>query len=41
MVQQINIGSFFRQPSLQSRLERLPNIELGANRVLLFGPERW
>jgi hypothetical protein len=38
---QINIGSFFRQPSLQLRLARMPNIELGVPRVLLYGPERW
>lgn len=41
MVQQINLGSFLRQPSLQQRLGRMPNIELTVPRVLLYGPERW
>jgi hypothetical protein len=41
MVQQISIGSMFAQPSMQTRLNRLPHIEITVLRVLLFGPERW
>jgi hypothetical protein len=40
MVSQISLGSFFKQPSLQARLGKLPSVEL-VPRLLLFGPERW
>jgi hypothetical protein len=39
--QQISLGAFFRQPSQQAKLDKMPEIELSVPRVLLFGPERW